>query len=54
MTNFKAMSMDEKVETIDKSTRGALRVREEMIATKTTKAQRRGFMLLEGAQRVID
>jgi hypothetical protein len=54
MTRFKAMSMDEQVETIEQSAQEALRVREEIRATETTEAQRRGLLLLEGAQRVID
>jgi hypothetical protein len=43
MTRFKAMSMDEQVETIEQSTQEALRVREEIRAAETTKAQRRGL-----------
>jgi hypothetical protein len=54
MTRFKAMSMDEKVDTIEKSSQEALRVQEEIIVEETTEAQRRGFLLLEGAQRIID
>jgi hypothetical protein len=54
LTRFKAMSMDEKVETIEKLAQEALRVQEEIIATETTEAQRRGLLLLEGAQRIID
>jgi hypothetical protein len=54
MTRFKAMIMDEKVETIEKSSQEALKVQEEIIVEETTKAQRRGFLLLEGAQRIID
>jgi hypothetical protein len=54
MTRFKAMSMDEQVETIEQSAQEALRAREEIRATETTEAQRRGFLLLEGAQRIID
>jgi hypothetical protein len=54
LTRFKAMSMDEQVETIEKSAQEALRVQEEIIVTETTEAQRRGFLLLEGAQRIID
>jgi hypothetical protein len=50
MTRFKAMSMDEQVETIEKSAQEALRVREEIRAAETTEAQRRGFLLLEGAE----
>jgi hypothetical protein len=53
MTRFKAMSMDEKVETIEKSSQEALRVQEEIIVEETTEAQRRGFLLLEGVQRII-
>jgi hypothetical protein len=54
MTRFKAMSMDEQVETIEQSDQEALKSREDIRETKTTKAQRRGFLLLEGAQRIID
>jgi hypothetical protein len=54
MTRFKAMSMDEQVETIEQSAQEALRAREEIRATETTEAQRRGLLLLEGAQRIID
>jgi hypothetical protein len=54
MTRFKAMSMDEHVETIENLAQEALRAREEIRATKTTKAQRRGLLLLEGAHRIID
>jgi hypothetical protein len=54
ITRFKAMSMDEQVKTIEHSTQEALRAREEIRATETTKAQRRGLLLLEGAQRIID
>jgi hypothetical protein len=54
MTRFKAMSIDEQVERIEQSTQEALRVREEIRAMETTVAQRREFLLLEGAQRVID
>jgi hypothetical protein len=43
MTKFKAMSMDEKVETIDKTTQEALRVREENRAIEVVKARRRGI-----------
>jgi hypothetical protein len=54
MTSFKAMNMEEKVETIEKLAQEALRVQEEIRATETTEAQRRGFLSLEGAQRIID
>jgi hypothetical protein len=54
MTRFKAMSMDEQVETIGKLVQEALRVREEIKATKTIEVQRRVLLLLEGVQRVID
>jgi hypothetical protein len=42
------------VETIEQLAQEALRVREEIRETETTEEQRRGFLLLEGAQRVID
>jgi hypothetical protein len=54
LTRFKAMSMDEQVETIEKLAQEALKVQEEIIETETTEAQRRGLLLLEGAQRIID
>jgi hypothetical protein len=53
MTRFKAMSMDERVEMIEHMAQEALRVREENKETKSTKAQRRGMLLLEEAQSVI-
>jgi hypothetical protein len=43
------MRMDEQVETIEQSSQEALRAREEIRATETIEAQRRGFLLLEGA-----
>jgi hypothetical protein len=43
-----------KVKTIEQSAQEYLRVREEIRVAETTKAQRRGLLLLEGAQRVID
>ena len=43
------MSMDEHVEMIDNSTQEAFRAREEIRVLETTEAQRRGFLLLEGA-----
>jgi hypothetical protein len=46
MTRFKAMSMDEQVETIEQSAQEALRVREEKQAVEATEAQRRGMLLL--------
>jgi len=42
------------VETIEQSNQEALRVREEIREVETTEAQRRGLLLLEGAQRIID
>jgi hypothetical protein len=58
MTRFKAMSLDEQVETLEQSAQGALRAREEMIATETTKipqavlVQGRGFpMALDTRER---
>jgi hypothetical protein len=49
MTRFKAMSMDEQMETIEQSSQEALGAMEEIRATETTKAHRRGVLLLEGA-----
>ena len=43
------MRMDEQLETIEKLTQEVLKVREKIRAAETTKAQRRGFLLLEGA-----
>jgi hypothetical protein len=37
MTNFRAMSLDGQVTTIDKSTQEALRAREEMIVAEATR-----------------
>jgi hypothetical protein len=54
MTRFKAMRMDEHVETIEHSAQEALRVREEIRAAETIESQRRGLLLLEGAQIFID
>jgi len=53
MTRFKAMSMDEQVEMIEQSSQEALRSKEEIKASKTTEARRRGFILIEGAQIII-
>jgi hypothetical protein len=36
MTRFKAMSLDEQVETLEQSTKESLRAREEMVAAETT------------------
>jgi hypothetical protein len=49
MTRFKAMSMDEQADTIDQLAQEVLRFREKIKASETTEAQRRGFLLLEGA-----
>jgi hypothetical protein len=53
MTRFKSMKMDEQVETIEQTAQESLRVREENRAVEATEAQRRGMLLLEEAQRVI-
>jgi hypothetical protein len=53
MTRFKSMTMDEQVETIEQTTQESLRVREENRVVEATEAQRRGMLLLEEAQRVI-
>jgi hypothetical protein len=37
MNRFKSMSLDEQATTLEQSSQGALRAREEMIATETTK-----------------
>jgi len=47
MTKFKEMTMNEKVETIEKTNQESLRVREENIAAEVAEAQRRGILLLE-------
>jgi hypothetical protein len=44
MTKFKAMTMDEQVETIEHTTQEAIRVREE---TRAAEAWKRGTLLLE-------
>jgi hypothetical protein len=54
MTRFKAMIMDEQVDIIEHSSQESLRVGEEIRAAETIDAQRRGFLLLEGVQRIID
>jgi hypothetical protein len=53
MMRFKAMSMDEQVETIEKTTQESLRVSEENKVVEATEAHRRGIILLEEAQIVI-
>lgn len=53
MTKFKAMTMDEQVETIEKTIQEALRVREENKAVEATEAQRKGILLLEEAERAM-
>jgi hypothetical protein len=45
MTKFKAMSVDEQVETIEQSAQEALRAREEIRATEATEVQGRGLFL---------
>ena len=51
MTKFKAMTMDDKVETIEKTSHEALRVREEIRAVEVVEARRRGILLLEETKR---
>jgi hypothetical protein len=46
--------MNKHVETIEQSTQEALIAREEIRQVETTKEQRRGILLLEGGQRIID
>jgi hypothetical protein len=53
MTKFKAMTMDEQIETIEQTTQESLRVREENRALEATKAQRRGILLLEEVKRAM-
>jgi hypothetical protein len=56
MTRFRAMSLDEQVMTIEKSTQEALRAREEMIAAEATEVplvapvQDRGFPMTQDAR----
>ena len=50
MTKFKAMTMDEQVETIEHTSQETIRVREENQAVEATKAQRRGILLPEYAK----
>jgi hypothetical protein len=45
MTRFKAMSMDEQVETIEQLAQEALRAREEIRVAETTEVQGRGLFL---------
>jgi hypothetical protein len=45
MTRFKAMRMDEHVETIEQLAQEALRTKEEIRAVEKTKVQRRGLFL---------
>jgi hypothetical protein len=54
MARFKAMNMDEQVEMIEQSAQEALKDKEEIRTKKTAEAQRRRFLLLEGAQRIIN
>jgi hypothetical protein len=53
MMIFKVMTMDEQFKMIEHIAQEALRVREENRDVETTEAQRRGMLLLEEAQRVI-
>jgi hypothetical protein len=53
MTRFKSMSMDEQFKMIEQRAQEALRVREENRATEAIEAQKRGLLLLEESQRVI-
>ena len=53
MIKFKAMSLDEQVETIEQTTQEALRVRDESKTVVVAKARSRGMLLLEEAQRAI-
>ena len=53
MTKFKAMSLDEQVETIEQTAQEALRVRDESKTVEVAKARSRGMLLLEEAQRDI-
>ena len=46
MNKFKAMNMDEQVETIENIAQEAIRVREVNIATKVAEARIRGILLL--------
>jgi hypothetical protein len=46
ITRFKDMRMDKQVDTIENSSQEALRVREEIRATETTKEQRPGLIML--------
>ena len=53
MNKFKELTMDEKVEKIEKTTQEALRVREKNRAVEAAKARRRGILLLEEVERAI-
>jgi hypothetical protein len=54
MTRFKAMIMDEQVDTIEKLDQDTLKVWEEIRAIETTEEQIRGFLFLEGEHIIID
>jgi hypothetical protein len=53
MTKFKAISLDDHVETIEQTNQEALRVRDESRTMEEAEARRRGVLLLEEAQRSI-
>jgi hypothetical protein len=53
MNKFKAMTMDEQVDTIEHTAQEAIRVREENRAAEATEARRRGILLLEEDERVM-
>jgi len=54
MTRFKEMSMEEQVKTIEQSSQEAITFRYERREIEVIEAQRRGMLLLEDAQRVIE
>jgi hypothetical protein len=54
MTRFKAMSMDEQVELIEQWLKKPSGLEKKTEQAEATEAQRRGMLLLEEAQRVIE
>jgi hypothetical protein len=51
-TKFKAMTMDEQVETIENTAQESIRIREEIRAVKAVEAWKRGTLLLEIPSRI--
>jgi hypothetical protein len=53
MTNFIAMSLDEKVETIEHYVQEVIRVREERTVAEEMESQRRGTLLFKAVERAM-